>query len=488
MADQLTIAHGTPGTVLMAAAGRAVAQSVAVRWARRPVLVLAGPGKNGGDGYVAARLLADRGWPVTVAALGDPDRLTGDAAWARGGWGGPIRPVDQVDVPTGGLVIDALFGAGLTRALDGSAAKILQAVRAAAVPVVAVDVPSGVHGDTGAAWGPVCPATVTVTFFRLKPGHLLLPGRTLCGDRVLADIGMNPSVLSQVAPKGARAHPSLWQSTWPHPPAVDAHKYHRGHGAVWAGATMAGAARLAAMAARRIGLGLVTVLAAPAVRAEITSTAPGLMVKDAAAWDAFIEDPRRTVVVIGPGGGTGDETRAAVLQALAAGKNAVLDADALTAFAPDPDTLFDAIVPSAGTVILTPHVGEFARLFGAGDVDRVGADRVGPDRLGVVRDAARRSGAIVLLKGPDTVVAAPDGRAVINVGAPARLATAGSGDVLAGMIAGLIGQGMPGLEAAAAAAWLHGQAAQTIPDGLIAEDLIEAIPAVLPRARSSAMV
>lgn len=471
-ADRRTIAGGTPGAVLMEAAGRAVAQAVAVRWARRPVLVLAGPGNNGGDGYVAARHLRAAGWPVQVAALGDPERLDGDAARARDGWPEPVIGLAEAEIPPDGVVVDAVFGAGLTRPVEGIPASVLTAVGVAGVPVIAVDVPSGLDGDTGRPRGPVAKAAVTVTFFRPKPGHLLLPGRSLCGDLVLADIGIRADVLGPIRPATARTHPTLWAADWPLPVAVDAHKYARGHGAVWAGPGMTGAARLCAAAARRMGLGLVTVLGEPGSRGEILAAQPGLLFAGSQDWDIFVDDPRRTVMVLGPGGGTGPKLRAAVFAALATGRAVVLDADALTEFAADPETLFAAIDRSASPVVLTPHDGEYGRLFG----------RTEADRLARARAAAAHAGAVVLLKGADTVIAAPDGRAAINDTAPPSLATAGSGDVLAGMIAALMGQGMPGFEAAAAAAWLHGMAAARIGTGLIAEDVPAVLPDLLPLA------
>lgn len=471
-ADRYTIAGGTPGAMLMEAAGRAVAQAVAVRWPRRQVLVLAGPGNNGGDGYVAAHHLRAADWPVQMAALDDPARLAGDAARARDHWAGPIVPLTDAEIPADGVVIDALFGAGLTRPVEGAPASMLAAVGAAGVPVVAVDVPSGLDGNTGRPWGTVAQAAATVTFFRPKPGHLLLPGRSLCGDLVLADIGIGPDVLKSIRPSIARTDPTLWATSWPLPGPVDAHKYSRGHGAIWAGPGMTGAARLAAAAARRMGLGLVTVLGDPGSRGEILADQPGLLFAGSQGWDVFIDDPRRTVMLLGPGGGTGPKLRAAVLAALVTGRAVVLDADALSEFAADPETLFAAIARSASPVVLTPHDGEHSRLFGRSEADR----------LVRARAAAAHAGAVVLLKGPDTVIAAPDGRAAINDTAPSSLATAGTGDVLAGMIAGLMGQGMPGFEAAAAAAWLQGLAATRIGTGLIAEDLPPVLPDLLPLA------
>jgi NAD(P)H-hydrate epimerase len=368
-------------------------------------------------------------------------------------------------VPEGGpVVVDALFGAGLSQPFEGPAAGLLEAARQAGLPIVAVDVPSGVHGDTGAVWGAAVPADVTVTFFRRKPGHLLLPGRSLCGTTLLADIGIPDGVLDGIAPAQWLNGPDLWRAAMPSL-APEAHKYDRGHALVVAGARMTGAARLAAQAARRVGVGLLTIVAPPEALAVFRASEPGLIVVGAQDWPALLADPRRNAVLIGPGAGASPATRRRVLEAAAAGKRLVLDADALTAFARDRDRLLAAI---GAETVLTPHEGEFARLF-----DAAGS------KLERARAAARESGAVVVLKGADTVIAAPDGRAAINANAPPTLATAGTGDVLAGIILGLLAQGMPIFEAAAAAVWLHGEAAARFGPGLIAEDLAGRLPEVL---------
>jgi ADP-dependent NAD(P)H-hydrate dehydratase / NAD(P)H-hydrate epimerase len=466
-ADRLTIAGGVPGTVLMENAGRAVADAVSRRWAPRPVAVLCGPGNNGGDGFVAARVLAERGWTVRLGLLGERAALRGDAAWAASGWQGTVEPLGTAVLDGAELVIDALFGAGLSRAIDGVAAEIIVALSERELPVIAVDVPSGIDGASGEVRGVAPQAVLTVTFFRRKPGHLLLPGRLRCGETLVAQIGIAPGVLGAIMPDTAANHPKCWLGDFPFPEAAG-HKYSRGHALVAGGAVMAGAARLAARAAARVGAGLVTV-AAPAAAFQIYAAAlTGIIVApaaDAAAFDALLADKRRNAALIGPGAGTAPETRDRTLAILRAGKRAVLDADALTVFADRPADLFNAI---RGPCVLTPHEGEFARLF----------DPAG-DKLERARRAAKASGAVVLLKGADTVIAAPDGRAAINENAPPTLATAGSGDVLAGIAAGLLAQEMPAFEAACAAAWLHGAAARRFGAGLVAEDLIESLPAVL---------
>lgn len=452
LADRAAVALGAPILDLMENAGRAVAMAVRARFAPCSVLVLCGPGNNGGDGYVAARHLARAGWPVRVAALA-PAR--GVAAAAAAAWDGPMVPFTPETAARAGLVIDAIFGAGLTRGLDSAVADVLRAARR----VVAVDVPSGLDGATGQPLGDAPRAVLTVTFFRLKPGHLLLPGRLLCGETVLADIALPEAALPAVATW--RNHPTLWDL-----PGISAggHKYDRGHLTVLGGETMTGAARLAALAARRGGVGMLTIACLPEVAAVYRAAEPGNIVRTD-SLEILLADARRQVWVCGPGLGAAAGPALAAL--LAARRTVLADADALTACADAPEKLM-------GAAVLTPHTGEFARVFGP----------LGADRLVAARAAAERTGAVVLLKGPDTVIAGPDGRAVVNDNAPPALATAGAGDVLAGLIGGLLAQGMAPWEAACAGVWLHGEAARLAGEGLIAEDLSAHLPAALAAARA----
>ena len=466
-ADRLTIAGGVPGIELMENAGREVADAVSRRWPPRPVAVLCGPGNNGGDGFVAARVLAERGWPVRLALLGAAAALRGDAAQAAARWPGAVEPLAPAALDGAGLVVDGIFGAGLARPVEGIARAVIEAIGERRLPVVAIDVPSGIDGASGEMRGIAPRAAVTVTFFRKKPGHLLLPGRSYCGETVLEQIGIPDAVLDRIAPDTAENAPDWWLDAFPRP-SLEAHKYTRGHALVAGGAVMTGAARLAARAAARLGAGLVTVAAPEAAFPIYAAALTGVIVHpvaDLEAFQAFLADQRRNAALIGPGAGVGDETRDKDLAILGAGKRAVLDADALSSFAEDPDTLFSAI---RSPCVMTPHEGEFARLF-----DTAGGK---PERA---RRAARQSGAVVLLKGADTVIAAPDGRVAINANAPPQLATAGSGDVLAGIVLGLLAQGMEPFEAAAAAVWLHGAAAARFGAGLVAEDLIDAVVPVL---------
>ena len=473
-ADAATMAAGTPTYDLMEAAGGAVAAAVRERYRGRSVVVLCGPGNNGGDGFVAARRLRAAGWAVRLALLGTSDALRGDAAVAARRWTGSVEALSADLLEGHPLVIDALFGAGLSRPVEGLAAQILGRANALGLPLVAVDVPSGLHGDTGEVLGSAAKAELTVTFFRGKPGHYSLEGRRLCGEIVIADIGIRPSVLREIRPTLWKNEPSLWSSLVGHHDLAD-HKYKRGHLTILGGAEATGAARLAALAARRAGAGLVTIAAPRAALPIYRAAEPGNLVTECDGDDAFgrlLADERRNAALIGPGSGHGARTRNAVLAALEARRSVVLDADALTVFADCPDILFRAV---AAPVLMTPHAGEFRRLFA--DLADV------PSKVERTRAAARCSGATILLKGPDTVIAGPDGRAVINVHAPSALATAGSGDVLSGIAAGFMARGLAPLAAGSAAAWIHGESGYRFgKPGLIAEDLVDGLPEALDAA------
>jgi ADP-dependent NAD(P)H-hydrate dehydratase / NAD(P)H-hydrate epimerase len=479
-ADRLTIAAGTPGFALMLSAGQAVAEAAMDLVREGPILVVAGGGNNGGDGFVAAAELAARGREVSVILLCERDSLQGDAASAARGWKYPVLPFNPQAIGKPALIIDALFGAGLDRAVKGEPHDMIEAINSNGAPVLSVDLPSGVNGTTGAIMGVAVRATETVTFFRRKPAHLLLPGRIYCGRVRTADIGIDASVLAEIRPQTFENTPQAWRKAFP-VPQIDGHKYARGHAIVVSGDIAAtGAARLSARGSLRAGAGLVTLASPQGALAVNAAALTAVMVRPIDTVIEFAElltDKRLNACVIGPGAGLGGRTRDFVFTALSAKRGLVLDADALTSFAEAPDRLFEAIKASHDAlVVLTPHEGEFPRLFS--DMSNKHPER---SKLERVRAAAERCAAIVLLKGPDTVVASPDGRATIAANAPPWLATAGAGDVLAGMIAGLLAQGVPAFEAASIGVWMHGEAAREAGPGLIAEDLPEVLPAVFRR-------
>lgn len=505
-ADRRAVELGVPSLTLMENAGTAVADAA---WAHlQPgdkVSVLCGPGNNGGDGFVAARLLAERGCNVEVALLGDKNVLSGDAAAMAARWQGDIAPLTPTNVASDAkVIIDAIFGAGLSRDIDGELARTFEKINARQTETacIAVDVPSGLDGNTGAERGIAVRADKTVTFACLKPAHVLLPGRSLCGRTTVADIGIPehvlPEVGSQVSAIGGEdagwvAQKFPWRQ-------VTTHKYAHGHAVVMSGpALRSGAARLAARGALRSGAGLVTIASPPSALPENAAHLTAIMLVPCAnprAVSEILSDTRKNTILIGPGAGVTDEMAALVLAALGSSAAVVLDADALTSFADHRNgeaeegrvgfgftartekrartaaELFDAIhAQPKRPVVMTPHDGEFGRLFP--DL----AEQ--PSKLERARAAAAQSDAVVILKGADTVIAAPDGRAAVNTNAPPWLATAGSGDVLAGFVTGLLAQRMSAFDAAILAVWLHGECARQLGPGLIAEDLPEFLPGIL---------
>ncbi len=462
-ADKAAVSGGASALELMERAGAAVADAVTARFAPRRVVVLAGPGNNGGDGYVAARLLRDRGWEVRVEALAPPKAPDARAAAER--WAGEVATLGD-RIAKGDLIIDALFGAGLDRPLSAALARLARAVERSGESVVAIDTPSGLAGDTGRPLGNTSfKAALTVTFHRRKIAHVLQPGRALCGEVVVADIG-----LGETAATLFENTPDLWLGRYPWP-GVAAYKYTRGRLIVVSGeAWSTGAARLAARAALRVGAGLVTLLSPP----------DALMV-NAAHLEAVMLRPFETeleletaasdveAAVIGPAAGVTEATLSNVLALARTGAALVIDADALSVFRDEPDELFQILDRDD---VLTPHAGEFERVF-------PGVLTSAPERISAARQAAARAQAVILLKGPDTVIAAADGRAAVNLNGAPWLATAGSGDVLAGLIGGLIAQGMESFEAACAGAWIHAACADAFGVGLISEDLPGIVPRVL---------
>lgn len=466
-ADALAVEYGIPSLDLMEAAGASVAAEIRRRWPPQPVVVLCGPGNNGGDGFVIARYLAAAGWRVRLALLGNRTLLKNDANANASRWKGEIETLDPGVLNDASLVVDALFGAGLARPLGGIARDVIETINRRGLSCVAVDTPSGVDSDSGEILGVAPRCALTVTFFRKKPGHLMLPGRIYAGDIVVSDIGIPHEILDQISPQTAENMPDLWRAGLSKHQADD-HKYRRGHAVIMGGAEMFGAARLAARGARRAGAGMLSIAAPTAAVGIYATSEPGNLIY---ALDTpnqlpgFLAKKRRNAILIGPGLGVTKYTRDVVVEALRSGIATVLDADALTVFAENPEALFACIKT---TCVMTPHHGEFTRLF----------DTNG-NKLTRARAAAARSRAVMLLKGGDTVIAHPDGRTAINTNAPPQLATAGTGDVLAGIIVGLLAQGMDGFSAACMGAWLHGAAATQFGSGLIAEDLPDQLPSVL---------
>jgi ADP-dependent NAD(P)H-hydrate dehydratase / NAD(P)H-hydrate epimerase len=470
-ADRLTTA-GTPGSLLMQRAGEAVVAELLRRWTPRRVAVLCGPGNNGGDGFVVAFRLAQSGWAVRLALLGDINGLRGDAQHYAQRWTGNVEPLSPLVIDDAELIVDSLFGSGLSRPLESQVTDTLTCATRRGIPIIAVDVPSGVMGDSGEDLGAAA-AVCTVTFMRKKPGHLLLPGRDLCGDIVVADIGIPQAVLDSLPIDTWENTPGLWREKLPQLHATG-NKYSRGHALLYGGYPMTGAARMAARAAARIGAGLTSIAVPEKALAIYASALTSIMVQPLSQDQDFaglLKDSRYTAFSIGPGAGLSDATRERALALLQTGRPVVLDADAISVFSSRADELFQAI---RGPCVITPHDGEFKRIF----------DPSG-DKLTRTRRAARRSGAVIVLKGADTVIAAPDGRAIINSNAPATLATAGSGDVLGGFILGLLAQGMDAFPAAAAGVWLHGASAAAFGPGLIGEDLPDLLPGVLKRLAQS---
>jgi hydroxyethylthiazole kinase-like uncharacterized protein yjeF len=465
--DTAAAASGIPSYALMQRAGAAVAASLLRNFpAVLRAVVLCGPGNNGGDGYVAACLVADSGVAVVVFQMGEPEKLKGDAARARDNFPNAVQPLETYQPRNGDVIIDALFGAGLARDVPKSVADVIERVKQAQVPVIAVDLPSGVDGRTGTVRGAAFAAVRTVTFMTRKPGHLLMPGRELCGELEVFDIGIPARIVrAEKKLQIAENQPECWRQVLPSS-GLETHKYKRGHLVVFSGeAGKTGAARMSAMAGLRAGAGLVTIAAPGDAVAENAAHLTAIMlhpIEEEAALGNWLHDERLQTFVLGPGFGVGDKARRFV--AALSDRHLVLDADGLSSFKDAPDELFSQF-SGEPRLVLTPHEGEFGRLF-----PDIAADTA-MGKVEKAQAAAARANAAIVYKGADTVIASPDGRACINTNAPVWLATAGSGDVLAGVIGALMAQGVPAFEAAAAGVYMHGEAGMRAGKGLTAEEL-----------------
>ena len=459
-AEKAVIAGGTDSFELMQRAGDAVAEFVHANWPEGSIQVLCGPGGNGGDGFVAAAKLARLWRSVHVYCAVPVSELTGDAARAAKLWEGPVGTLEEAVEADHDLVLDGLFGGGLTRALEGTPAKLAER----GGRVISIDVPSGICGLRARPLGPCFRAEGTITFAALRPAHVLRPGSVYCGNVLVADIGV------PVQTKLMENSPPLWLRLLPQPGMAD-HKHQRGHLKVLSGGISAtGASRLAVRAGLRIGAGLATLLTPPDALAVNASQLTAVMIAGVGSPGEVAEAcDTASVVIAGPAAGITPATRANVEAILKSPARAVLDADALTVFETQREELFRRLRP---TDLLTPHIGEFRRVFD--DLLDTATNKVE-----AVREAAKRAGCTVLLKGPDTVIANPDGGAVVNTHATRWLATAGAGDVLAGFAGGLMAQGVDTLAAASMATWMHGEAGRRVGAGLISEDLERLIPDIL---------
>lgn len=456
---------------LMQRAGQAIAACALKHYPQAlRHIVLCGPGNNGGDGYIAAAALAESGIDPLVYHLGDPESLHGDARQAMEDCAIKGQALAEYTPQQGDVIIDALFGAGLSRPVPDAVATLFSAINGLDVHVVAADLPSGLCGRRGVVLGAALKVDRTVTFMALKPGHLLLPGRELCGEVEVYDIGIPLRILEDNAEELAQNDPLFWREHLVQVTAAS-HKFTRGHLTVFSGPAHAtGAARLSAVAGLKAGAGLVTVAGSAEALPVLATTLTAVMLSEVdtvAQLKAWLDDKRHAAFVIGPGFSDLEKVRQFVPEL--ADKALVLDADAITAFRDSRDVLFSCFAAHKAERVLTPHAGEFARLF-----PDIAAD-ANLSKVEKARAAAALCHAAVIYKGADTVIAAPDGRALINTNAPPNLATAGSGDVLAGIVGGLLAQGVPAFEAAAAAVWLHGEAGQRAGRGSSAEDILAAV-------------
>jgi len=475
-ADLLAVKNGISSYQLMGNAGKCITREIIKKCRKGRALILCGRGNNGGDGFVVARLLSARGWPTQVGVLRSLKGIKNDALRASKEWKGTTFELSLTQLKKRirgcSVVVDALFGIGLNRPVKENIKGLINVVNKSKIPCISIDIPSGIDADSGKMLGTAIRADATVSFFRPKLGHFLFPGREYTGNLTIADIGIPDSAIQKIKPTIFLNGPELWGKKFPWPSYRD-HKYSRGHALIVGGEEMTGAARLAARACLRTGSGLVTIVANRSSSRIYKMEMPEILsvvadhVND---LKKVISDRRKNVFLIGPGIGVSGSTLKKVLLLLSKKRPCILDADAISAFSRSPTKLFKSVFPRC---VLTPHEGEFARLF-----PKI-AKRKNINKVTKCILASSDANGIVLLKGPDTVISRPDGLSVVNCNAPPTLATAGSGDVLAGIITGLIAQGMDSFNASVAGAWIHGEAANLFGPGLVADDLPNLIPQVL---------
>lgn len=473
--DNAAISSGIAGVTLMENAGIAVFKHIRAHFARGHAVVLCGTGNNGGDGFVIARLLKEAGWDVELGLFANRYDLSGDAAHMADLWTdkakGEISTPDKLDFTVADIVVDAVFGTGLNRPMASEVVELFKTIPD--IPIVAVDIPSGIDGNTGKKLGYVRPVHSTVTFCRKKVAHLLYPARKICGKLILSDIGISDNHIVLQENETYENSKDQWFHIFQQAD-IETHKFKRGYAVIAGAEVMTGATRLAARAAQRAGAGYV-VIASPEKASTLYRVSLSSVVvtgyRDTTGFSEILGDKRATAFLIGPGMGYAFGAQERVLATLKLNRPTVLDADALSLFEGSSELLFNKII---GPCVMTPHEGEFAKLF-----PEIYSQSIG--KLEQARAAAKESGAVIVFKGPDTVIAAPDGRAYINSNAPSYLATAGSGDVLAGIITSYLSQGYEPIEAAAAAVWFHGELGNQCGIGTIAEDLIDQIPSLLSK-------
>jgi ADP-dependent NAD(P)H-hydrate dehydratase / NAD(P)H-hydrate epimerase len=472
-ADSLVIESGVSGFDLMKRAGEGVADFIHIYYPGRNVLVLCGSGNNGGDGFIAAKKLQNGGHNVRLACLAPKDKLKNDALRAAQQWDGEIFPFENLTIDSGELIVDAVFGTGLVRDFIPPVKEIFEQIKNLNSDVVAVDIPSGVNGSTGESLSLTPHARHTITFCRRKIGHVLLPGREFSGTVHVVDIGIPDEVVEQVGSTATENRPHLWRSSLRRKTA-SCHKYDYGHAILYGGPRMTGAACMSAYAALRTGAGVCTIVANPDTADIYRHYMPNIMYEPIEAlkdFDTHLADGRRNAVLMGPG--AGQENRADLKRLIESvckrrDRKIVLDADALTVFADNPEVLY-RMLRNRENVVLTPHEGEFAKIFPG----------IQGTKIERAEQASVLTNATIVLKGFESVIAAPGRKSVVNTYSSPYLATAGSGDVLAGIIVGFIAQNVPVFESSCAAVWLHSEAARAFGPGLVATDIIELIPAII---------